>query len=372
MRVIVLGGAGDMGSRAVEDLAASEGVQRVTIADRNAAAAAEVATRLDGACAKVDTVGVDADHHAGLVEILSGYDVVASALGPAFMYETKLVRAALEAKVDYASICDEWEPAGAVIDQFDREARDQGITILTGLGTSPGLSNLAVSYYAQQLDKIRRADVYVYQPLNAGGGEAVVQHMLHIISGDVVAWRDGRKAMVPTCSEERIVEFPRFGRVKVWNMGHSEPETIPRFIPGIEQVNFLMGFGRGAELFIWPAKLGVFGSAGLRRSVARLVTFLERASPASEPADGAVRVDVWGESAGRDVHKTACGVGQMREATGISLSIGTQMLARKDLVTEEGGVYAPEACLDARRFIAALNGKGIKAYEDLAMTRELM
>jgi lysine 6-dehydrogenase len=372
MRVIVLGGAGDMGSRAVEDLAASEGVERVTIADRNATAATEIATRLDGACALVDTVSLDADDHAELVKSLSGYDVVASALGPAYVYETKLVRAALEVRVNYASICDEWEPAGAVIDQFDREARDRGITILTGLGTSPGLSNLAVSYYAQQLDKVRRADVYVYQPLNAGGGEAVVQHMLHIISGDVVAWRNGGKVMVPTCSEERIVEFPRFGRVKVWNMGHSEPETIPRFISGIEQVNFLMGFGRGAGLFIWPAKLGVFGSTRVRRSVARLVTFLERASPKGEPTDGAVRVDVWGESAGKDVHRIACGVGQMREATGISLSIGTQMLGRNELVTEEGGVYAPEACLDARRFIADLNAKGIKAYEDLAMTRELV
>jgi hypothetical protein len=69
--------------------------------------------------------------------------------------------------------------------------------------------------------------VYVYQPLNAGGGQAVVRHMFHIISGQVVVWRGGRRVMVPACSEERMVEFPRFGAMKVWNMGHSEPETIP-------------------------------------------------------------------------------------------------------------------------------------------------
>ena len=39
MQIIVLGGAGDMGSRAVEDLATTEGVRRVTIADRNVPAA---------------------------------------------------------------------------------------------------------------------------------------------------------------------------------------------------------------------------------------------------------------------------------------------------------------------------------------------
>ena len=35
MKIIVLGGAGDMGSRAVEELAEAEGVEQVTIADRN-------------------------------------------------------------------------------------------------------------------------------------------------------------------------------------------------------------------------------------------------------------------------------------------------------------------------------------------------
>jgi hypothetical protein len=47
------------------------------------------------------------------------------------------------------------------------------------------------------------------------------------------------------------------------------------------------------------------------------------------------------------------------------------MLARKELLTDRGGVYAPEACLDPGRFIAAMGAKGIKAYEDLAMTRPI-
>jgi hypothetical protein len=61
----------------------------------------------------------------------------------------------------------------------------------------------------------------------------------------------------------------------------------------------------------------------------------------------------------------------MREATGLSLSIGTLMLAHGELLTKEGGVYAPEACLDPRAFISYLSAKGIKAYEDLAMTRQV-
>jgi len=197
MKIIVLGGAGDMGSRAVEDLATSEGVRRVTIADRNVSTAREVAEQLSGQGAEIDVKRIDANNHDELVEAMRGYDVAASAVGPFHLFEMKLVRAAIEAGVDYASICDGWEAAGAVIDQFDEAAREKGVTVITGLGTSPGFSNVGVRYYAQQLDRMRRADVYVYQPLNAGGGQAVVRHMLHIISGQVVAWRGGRRVMVP-------------------------------------------------------------------------------------------------------------------------------------------------------------------------------
>jgi lysine 6-dehydrogenase len=360
-----------MGSRAVEELARSEEVTRVTIADRNVAMARDIATRLAGQSAEVDIKPVDANDHAALVEVLRGYDVAASALGPFHVYETRLVGAAVEAGVDYASICDEWEPAGTVIDQFHGLARERGVTIITGLGTSPGLSNVGIRYYAEQLDRVRWANVYVYQPLDAGGGEAVVHHMLHIITGRVVAWRGGRRVMIPACSEERVVEFPRFGRIKVWNMGHSEPETVPRFLPGIEEVNFFMGFGRGSGLFIRPARWGLLGSRRIRTGAARLVSLAERMSSTGEAAEGAVRIDVCGELGGQEVRRLACGVGQMREATGVSLAVGTLMLARKELLVEGGGVYAPEACLDPQTFISRFSQWGINAYADLAMTQPL-
>ena len=107
MEVIVLGGAGDMGSRAVEDLAISEGVRRVTIADRNVSAARQIAARMADQGAEVGVRPIDANNHLELVEAMRGYDVAASALGPFYLSETKLVRAAIEAGVDYASICDD-------------------------------------------------------------------------------------------------------------------------------------------------------------------------------------------------------------------------------------------------------------------------
>ncbi len=372
MRIIVLGGAGDMGSRAVEDLAASEGVDQVTIADRNVEAAKRISTRLEGKGAKVDVKQIDANDHQVLVEAIRGYDVAASALGPFHQFEAKLVRAAIEAGVDYASICDEWQAAEAVINEFSEDARKQEVTVITGLGVSPGISNLGVRYLAQQLDKIRRADISVYMPLNAGGGEAVIRHTLFIMAGEVALWRDGKRTMIPACKEERVVDFPRFGPKKVWNMGHSEPVTVPRFIPGIEEVNFFMGYGQGSGWLVLPARWGLFEGKRRREMLVRLLNFIEGITKAEEPEWGAIRIDVWGEKGGKEEHRMTCGIGQMREATGISLAIGTLMLARKEILSEEGGVYAPEGCLEPQKFLTYMKAKGTTAYYDLEMTRPVV
>jgi len=372
MKIIVMGGAGDVGSRAVEDLALSPDVEAVTIADRNVAAAEKLATTLRGRGAQIDVRLVDADDHQALVEAMRGHDVAASALGPFYRFEAKLVRAALEAGVDYASVCDDWSAAVTVLDGLDEPARIAGRTVVTGLGASPGITNVGVRYLADQFDRMRRVDVNVYQPLNAGGGEAVLKHMLFIISGEVAAWRRGSRVMLPACSEDHIVEFPVYGRIKVWNMGHTEPVTIPRFISGLEECNFFMGFGRGARLFVWPARRGLFTSDRRVDGVARLLAPIERLMGGREPAPGAIRVDVWGEKGGERVHRVLSGTGVMREATGLSLSVGAQMLARREIVTEQGGAYAPEGCLKAEAFLLAMKAKGVQAYEDLAMTTPVL
>ena len=372
MQIIVLGGAGDMGSRAVEDLATAPGVERVTVADRDVTAAREVAAALGDQPAMVDVRQVDANDHAALVEAMRGYDVAASGLGPFYLYEAPLVRAAIEAGVDYASICDEWQAARTVIDELDGPARERGVTVITGLGTSPGVSNLGVAHMSADMDSVERVHVYVYQPLDAGGGQAVVRHMLHIISGQVAVWRTGKSQMVPACSEERLVEFPRFGPIKVWNMGHSEPETLPRYMPDLEEVGFYMGFGSGSNLFIQPARWGAFKRPAVLNAVARIVSKLEQASSGGDPEPGAVRIDIWGVHEGKQIHRLACGVGQMREVTGLSLSVGAQMLGRKQLLVDAGGVYAPEACLQPRAFLTALREKGVQAYADLGMTEPIV
>ena len=370
MKVLVMGGAGDMGSRTVEDLASSAGVELVTIADRNLPASRELSGRLAGSPAEVTTLAVDAMDHHGLVEAMAGYDVVASALGPFYLFETRLVKAALEAGVDYISICDDWSAAQDTIIRFDGPARAGGRMVIIGCGVSPGMSNVAVSYLSGRLDRAVRADVFVYMPMDSGEGEAVTQHTLFIFGTVVPVFRGGATIMLPAGSLHRTIEFPRFGPLKVWNIGHGEPVTVPRHLPGLEDVSIMLGMGKGTGIVAFLGRLGAFSTP---RRIERMARLLIRVSPPlpDVPPDGAMRIDVSGEKDGKPATLSLCGTGTMRDATGIALSIGAQLLAVKKLTVEQGGVYGPEGCFDPEDFLRMMGESGVIAYSDVAMRERI-
>ncbi len=370
MKVLVLGGAGDMGSRTVEDLAGAQGVEQVTVGDRNAPVARALAERLAGSAARVSALEVDAMDHAGLVRAMSEHDVVASALGPFFLFETRLVKAAIEAGVDYVSICDDWSAAQDTIIRFDGPARAAGRTVVTGCGVSPGMSNVAVRYLCDQLDLARRAEIFVYMPMDSGEGEAVTQHTLFIFGTVVPVFRGGATLMLPAGSISRTVEFPRFGELKVWNIGHGEPVTVPRHVPELEEVSIMLGMGRGTGLVAALGRLGAFATPRRVERMAR--AFMKLSPPMPEvPPEGAMRVDVHGEKDGRPATVRICGTGTMRDATGIALSIGAQLLAARRLTVEEGGVYGPEGCFEATDFLEMMAGCGVNAFSDLALRERI-
>ena len=70
---------------------------------------------------------------------------------------------------------------------------------------------------------------------------------------------------------------------------------------------------------------------------------------------------------GEAVHKIGCGTGQMRNITGLSLSVGALMLAKKELKTTEPGIYSPEGLVKPESFIREFSGKDLFMYEDVAM-----
>ena len=135
MRIIALGGAGDMGSHAVRDLARRDEVEELMIADYNGEAARQLAEDLGPKC---KSMKVDANNPAEIAKAIEGYDVATSAIGPFYKYEYKVAKGAVDAGVSYVSICDDYDAAEAVFTLDDeREEEENNGTYRSRVDTRP-------------------------------------------------------------------------------------------------------------------------------------------------------------------------------------------------------------------------------------------
>lgn len=361
MKILLLGGTGDMGSRAARDLVQATDVKLVTIASRKVDKAKDLAHKLGP---KAAALAVDVNDQRQLVERMREYDVVAGAVGPYYLYEVPLAQAAIEAGVPYVSICDDYDGAQGVL-ELDAKAKERGVTILTGAGWTPGLTNVLVRKAVDLLDEAREAHIAWAASASDSSGYAVLFHMLHILTGHVPSYAEGKSITVPAGTGDVTVDFGgRLGKVKVYHVGHPEPVTIPRFLPELEVVTLRGGLLEGYlnTLGKLVARLGLTRTHKRRERMVKLLngsmTLLKRVGAMGEPLSG-LHVEVRGIRAGKPATVRYRGTGAMADLTALPLSVATLMIGRGQI--NQPGVLAPESpgALDADLFLRELANRGI-------------
>ncbi len=370
MKIIALGGAGDMGRRAVADLALHPEVQELTIADYKHDAARRLAIELGGP-PRVTPLRVDANDHGALVNSLLGHDVAFNAIGPFYKFEAAVARAAIEAGVPLVTLCDDYDAAEEVLG-LDSAAKEKKVTVLTGCGLSPGLSNVLARKAAEQLERVDAINVAWAASASDSKGYAVILHVLHMMTGEVPTHREGRAALVKAGSEGERAEFPQpLGAVRVFHVGHPEPVTIPRFIEGVQTVTLKGGLSEGYlnRLTRLLARARLTNSPGkkdrLGATVRWMTPVLKRVGKPKEPMSG-VRVDAVGRRDGKETRLVYGAANHMNHLTGVPLAIATLMLGRREI--KQPGVLAPEACIDPDTFFRELRRRLISVYEGLELT----
>jgi saccharopine dehydrogenase (NAD+, L-lysine-forming) len=237
--VLVLGGVGSVGTETVRQLARRGTFRRILVADRNLEAAQRLAHGIGA-----EAVGVDVTDTPALVALMRRAQVVLNATGPFERYGLPVVQAALTAQVHYADVNDEVEPLQELFgnDAVDHAARAAGVTLVVGLGTSPGMTNIVARYGAQQLDSVT-AVLFAVCTGPWTRGPAVWAHRLHVNSGTATIYRDGRWQQVPAMSEPEEVTFPwPPGRSSVHIVAHPEPLMLPRHFAGVQEVVTKLGY----------------------------------------------------------------------------------------------------------------------------------
>ena len=370
MQVLVLGGTGGMGQGVARDLIKQERIGSVILGDINTDPA-RVQEKLR-ASAKVSLRKIDVNDHGGLVKAIGDADVVVNCAGPFYKTAVAVARAAVEAKVNYIDICDDYEATEILFaSDIDKAAREAGITVLTGMGSDPGTNNVIVKWYADHLDRVDEIALFWVVSIAELSG-AAWDHSLHMTIGKIPQYIDGKLVHVEGGTGEEMAEFlDPLGTCKVRYVGHPQPLTIPRYIPGVKKVII-----KGALIPAWVDELikeqketGFLGREPIDIKGAKVTPYdltlkLWNTIPENRdngPQSSGLKVIVKGERKGQRVTYTADIAGRMAPGTGLPASIAALMLDAGEVKAK--GVVAPEGCIDPQRFIAELVKRGARIHQ---------
>jgi len=371
MRAIVIGGTGGMGQGVARDLIKQEKITKVTLGDINIDP-----DRLQDklrASEKISLIRIDVNDHNGMVGAIRENDVVVNCAGPFYKTAVAVARAAVEARVNYIDICDDYEAVPILFSStdIDKAAKEAGITVLTGMGSDPGTNNVLVKWYASQLDRVDEIHLFWVVSIAELSG-AAWDHSLHMVTGKIPQYLDGKLEYVDGGTGEETAQFLEpLGTCVVRYVGHPQPITIPRYIEGVKKVVI-----KGALIPLWVDELikeqketGFLSTEpvvvrGTEVTPYDLTLKLWDTIPKSRdngPAASGLKVIVKGERQEKRVTYTADIVGRMAPGTGLPASIAALMMDAGDVTVK--GVVAPEGCIDPERFLAALLQRGAKIHQ---------
>jgi saccharopine dehydrogenase-like NADP-dependent oxidoreductase len=251
MNIVVLGGAGLMGSGTVRDLMSeySQGVERVLVADTSVSRMQALAEELNDS--RLETVLLDVTDAKATKALLIGVDLCINAVPTFAGYQMDIFQYCLDCGCPYVDY------GGMGVYTVKQKAEhdrwlQQGATAVLGLGADPGMSNMICRAVADQLDTIKKINLY-WAATSVGEESPVlvppyaVSTVLGEYANNSQQFLEGRLQEVPPMSGDEVIDLPQpWGRTHFIYSQHSEPLTVP----------FAQGFSdKGIEEFTWKLSL---------------------------------------------------------------------------------------------------------------------
>lgn len=388
MKISVIG-AGAQGSAIALILSKTPEVSEIVSADINVKAAQRAAEKT-----KSDIVSarqVDAGRIDDLLRVVNGTDTVVNATLPRF--NPNILEAALRSGTNYVdlsgygSIKDTIPKVLALSDKF----KDAGLTAVIHQG-GPFTTNAAVRYVADKLDRVdeirMRYATDKYVPTEEFIPTWTPSWSPETALGEWIPpatiYENGKWKKVPPFSGVEDYPFPEpVGSATVCNIDYEPTHTLPRFIKGVEYVDYKIRPDRMAGALI---KMG-FGSSkpidvkGVKvapRDVLLALTppAVETELQTREKVYGCSLAEVKGEKADKKVTYTVYRISNVSDdykrwgakwaGVAVPAALTATMLAKGEIKTK--GVVPPEG-LEPEPFLAKLAEEGWIFQERI--TREI-
>ena len=239
MKILILGGAGMMGSGTVRDLVSvlSAGVSEVHVADTTSERVGALVESLGDPRLTAHTM--DVADGAALRGLLAGMDLCINAVPTMAGYQMDIFAACFEARVPYMDY------GGLGVYTVKQKAeherwREAGLTAILSCGADPGMSNMICKAVAEELDTIDPANPVLVPPY-------AVSTVLAEYALPSQQFIEGGLREVPAMSGHEVIELPApWGTTEFIHSIHSEPLTVP-FAAGIAE--------KGIREFTWKLSL---------------------------------------------------------------------------------------------------------------------
>lgn len=357
-----------MGEAAVEDLYYFGKPDEIIVATRSVEKVKRLLPKLSGRKAKISPIELDANNADGLETLMKGCDVAVNCTGPNYKYEVMIAQTAIKARINLVDINDDYETTFKML-SLDAKAKEAGITIILGLGASPGINNIFVRAAADQLDEIEEIHTAWVMSGADPGGLALSYHLIYSLSGKALTYQDGKLIEVQSFvdGKERI-EFPEpVGEKDVFHVGHPEPITLSRSFKKARIINdkatfyppyineLIVSLGKKVREAEGPIKKGNAYIDAMDFAASYFHKKCKNLKGISK--EGALRVAVKGKKNQKTKKIIYSSSGLIAKGTGISASIGAQMLAQSQI--KRTGVQPPEECVDWRSFLEAILNRRI-------------
>ncbi len=365
MKALALG-SGEMGRVAIDDLVKHGVFTHVTVGTRHPEGAEEFLGTLPKRGTRTAVVRIDVQDRERLATLMRGFDVVCNLAGPNYLNAVPVAQAAIAAGVPMVDVSDDWEATLRILDMHE-EARNAGVTLIVGLGASPGVTNVLARKGADTLDRVDEVRTSWVMRGSDLGGPALAAHLLYSLPHRAFVFVGGEMREVrPFVDGRETLTYPELGPVEVMHIGHPEPFTLSRYIKGVryaddkatflpDEVNRLIvelgRIARSSDPVIVegvPIDPMAFAARYLYQVGKRMTDV---------PQTGALRTEVRGELSGRPMRAVYSAAGRIGIGTGVPAAIGAQLLAIGKV--RKRGVYPPEACLEPDWFLGAVTMRKI-------------
>jgi len=246
MRTLVLGASGQIGAYTVQDLVEFYKAD-VVAASRKLANVKKAMTDLKLAesvkLAELDANNTDA------VAAMAKAEKIDTVVNCAW-YQTNLsvMDACLRAGAHYTDL-------GGLFDttlkqlQLDQKWKDANLNATIGLGSTPGLTNIAGAAGGAKLEKVDTINIYCTWgntlPVKEPGWSGYsIRTVMDELTQEPVMWLGGKHVKQPVFSGETTVTMQDpIGKITAYYVKHSEPATMGKYIgKGCRNVTFRIGF----------------------------------------------------------------------------------------------------------------------------------